>query len=102
MEAQMPKRKTRSEPARLPETTAAELDLHAHTVEEAVLKLEGFLYESYRRRLDRVRVIHGKGTGTLKLEVRRYLSRHSLVASYTDADYWHGGAGATDVELSRR
>jgi len=99
----MPKKKARAAPARQADfTTVAELDLHAHTVEEAIVKLDVFLYESYRRRLDRVRVIHGKGTGTLKLEVRRYLSRHSLVISYADADRWHGGEGATDVELSRK
>ena len=98
----MPKKKARESPQRPVSCTIAELDLHAHTVEEAISRLDVFLYDSYSRRLDRVRIIHGKGTGTLKLEVRRYLSRHSLVVSCADADRWHGGAGATDVEFSRK
>ena len=78
----------------------AELDLHARTVEEAIPMVENFLNEAYQRGLRRVRIIHGKGTGTLKLEVDRFLARSSLVASRRPADRFHGGSGATEVELS--
>jgi DNA-nicking Smr family endonuclease len=79
-----------------------ELDLHHLTVDEALPKLEGFLYDAYRAGLFRVWIVHGKGTGTLRREVARYLSSHSLVKSYCEADRWHGGLGATEVELSAR
>ncbi|MGA3094530.1 MAG: Smr/MutS family protein [Dehalococcoidales bacterium] len=81
---------------------AAELDLHARTVEEAIPLVEEFLHDAYARGWQRVRIIHGKGTGTLRLEVDRYLSRNSLVARHSPADRFHGGSGATEVELSRR
>jgi DNA mismatch repair protein MutS2 len=81
---------------------AAELDLHARTVEEAIPLVEEFLHDAYARGWGRVRIVHGKGTGTLRLEVDRYLSRNSLVARHSPADRFHGGSGATDVELSRR
>ena len=81
---------------------AAELDLHARTVEEAIPLVEEFLHDAYLRGWQRVRIVHGKGTGTLRLEVDRYLSRNSLVARYHPADRFHGGSGATEVELSRR
>ena len=81
---------------------AAELDLHARTVEEAIPLVEEFLHDAYARGWQRVRIVHGKGTGTLRLEVDRYLSRNSLVARYRPADRFHGGSGATEVELSRR
>ncbi|MGD1041425.1 MAG: Smr/MutS family protein [Dehalococcoidales bacterium] len=45
-------------------------------------------------------VVHGKGTGVLRMEMRRYLSRHPLVRSLRPADPQHGGAGATQVELN--
>ena len=80
----------------------AELDLHARTVEEAIPLVERFLDAAYQRGLHSVRVIHGKGTGTLKLEVDRFLARNSLVARRRPADRFHGGSGATEVELSRR
>jgi DNA-nicking Smr family endonuclease len=81
---------------------AAELDLHARTVEEAIPLVEEFLHGAYAQGWQRVRIIHGKGTGTLRLEVDRYLSHSSLVARHTQADRFHGGSGATEVELSRR
>jgi len=80
---------------------AAELDLHARTVEEAIPLVEEFLNDAYARGWQRVRIVHGKGTGTLRLEVDRYLSRSSLVARHGPADRFHGGSGATEVELSR-
>jgi DNA mismatch repair protein MutS2 len=80
----------------------AELDLHARTVEEAIPLVDNFLNEAYLGGLQRVRIIHGKGTGTLKLDVDRFLARNSLVAGRRPADRFHGGDGATEVELSRR
>ncbi|MCL2679605.1 MAG: Smr/MutS family protein [Dehalococcoidia bacterium] len=77
----------------------SELDLHARTVEEAVPMVGEFLRDACSRGWRKVRIIHGKGTGTLRLEVDRYLSRSSLVARYYPADRFHGGSGATDVEL---
>ncbi len=76
---------------------APELDLHARTVEEAIPRLETFLHDAYAAGWHTVMIVHGKGTGTLRLEVRRYLSRHPLVFRYAEADRFHGGAGATQV-----
>jgi dsDNA-specific endonuclease/ATPase MutS2 len=79
--------------------TPIELDLHGNLVEEAIPKIEDFLYNAYKAGFDRVWIIHGKGTGVLKLEVSRLLSRHSLVRSFYNADKYHGGEGATQVNL---
>jgi len=77
-----------------------ELDLHGLTVDEALPRLEQFLYTAFRAGLHRVWVIHGKGTGVLRREMRRYLSKHPLVRSFSAADGAHGGIGATEVFLS--
>jgi DNA mismatch repair protein MutS2 len=77
-----------------------ELDLHALTVEQAISRLDDFLYEAYAAGWGQVRIIHGKGTGVLKLETRRYLAHHSLVRRCNDADSFHGGSGATEVWLT--
>ena len=76
---------------------APEIDLHALTVDEAILKLERFLREAHAAGWHQVMVIHGKGTGVLRQEVRRYLGRHSLVYHFGEADRFHGGSGATQV-----
>lgn len=77
-----------------------EIDLHRLTVDEAIPKLDNFLHEAFRAGLYRVWVIHGKGSGILRQEVGRYLSKHPLVRAYQLADRYHGGIGATQVELS--
>ncbi len=77
-----------------------EIDLHALTVDEAALKLDDFLHEAYMSGLYEVRVIHGKGTGVLRIEVGRQLARHPLVQSYRRGGRGEGGDGATIVRLS--
>ncbi len=79
---------------------AEEIDLHGLTVDEAVPRLEEFLYAAYRAGHHRVWVIHGRGTGVLKQEVGRYLAGNSLVRGHRQADGAHGGVGATEVDLS--
>ena len=77
-----------------------EIDLHRLTVDEAVPKLDEFLYKAYQSGHIRVWVVHGKGTGILRQEMRRYLAKHPLVRAQRPADPQRGGAGATQVELS--
>ena len=52
--------------------------------------------------LYQVRVIHGKGTGTIRRVARAKLAKHPLVQSYRPGEYGEGGAGVTVVELARR
>jgi len=79
-----------------------ELDLHQLTVDEALLKVDEFLHDNYRAGLHFVRIVHGKGSGTLRQEVSRFLSGHPLVKSFHAADRFHGGIGATEIELIDR
>lgn len=78
-----------------------EVDLHRLTVEEALPKLDKYLYDAFMAGFYQVRVVHGKGTGTLRQAVRRQLAQHPLVQSYRPGGYGEGGAdGVTIVELS--
>jgi DNA mismatch repair protein MutS2 len=85
-------------PARGP-SPGLQLDLRGLTGEEALERLERYLDEAGRAELPWVRVVHGKGTGTLRREVRRYLHTHPLVVSYEAAAEGEGGEGATVVHL---
>jgi DNA mismatch repair protein MutS2 len=71
-------------------------------VEEAIPRLEKYLNDAYLARLPPVRIIHGKGTGTLRRAVREHLEGHPLVASYRPGDQHEGGDGVTVVELVSR
>ncbi len=77
-----------------------EIDLHRLTVDEAIPKLDDFLHAAFQAGLYRVWVVHGKGSGILRREVGRHLSDHPLVRFHGPADRYHGGIGATQVELS--
>jgi DNA mismatch repair protein MutS2 len=85
-----------SRPAR--QAAKTEIDLRGQRVEEALDRVEGLLNEASTDRLNRVRIIHGKGTGALRKAIREYLSGHPLVAS-VGPDEGPAGDGVTVVEL---
>ena len=49
-----------------------------------------------------MKIIHGKGTGALRLTVRRELARHAIVKSFRPGENWEGGEGVTIVEFSEK
>jgi len=83
-----------------PASPLSEVHLRRLTIDEALLKLDQFLNDAFMAGLYQVRVVHGKGTGTLRQAVREELSRHSLVKSYRPGGYGEGGDGVTMVELA--
>ncbi len=81
------------------EPVTDEVRLRHLTVDEALLKLDQYLNDAMLAGLYRVRVIHGKGSGTIRQVARRQLAHHPLVKSYRPGGYGEGGAGVTIVEL---
>ena len=79
-----------------------EVMLRQLTVDEALIKLDKYLHDAFMAGLWQVRVVHGKGTGTLRRVVKETLARHPLVQSYRLGVYGEGGDGVTIVELARR
>jgi DNA mismatch repair protein MutS2 len=79
-----------------------ELFLRRLTVEEALWRLDQYLYDAFMAGLSSVRIVHGKGTGKLRRAVHQSLARHPLVKSYRLGDYGEGDYGVTIVELTSR
>jgi len=77
-----------------------EIELRGQTIDEAMPTVEQYVDEAFRGGLARVRIIHGKGTGTLRRQVRDFLSKHPLVKSYEQARPEEGGEGVTIVHLA--
>jgi DNA mismatch repair protein MutS2 len=77
-----------------------ELYLRRLTVDEALFRLDRYLNDAFVAGLPIVRLIHGKGTGTLRQAVREELKNHPLVKSFRPAEREEGGDGATIVELA--
>lgn len=76
-----------------------EVHLRRLTVDEALVKLDKYLHDAFMDGLCWVKVIHGKGTGTLRQVVREQLAKHPLVKSYRPGEYGEGGDGVSIVEL---
>ena len=77
-----------------------ELDLRGQRVEEALPELDKYLDSAYLAGLPYVRIIHGKGTGTLRKVVREALAENPLVASYRSGEREEGGDGVTIAKLA--
>jgi DNA-nicking Smr family endonuclease len=75
------------------------LDLHTFSPGDVPELLEDYFDECLKAGIFSVRLIHGKGSGTLKKRVHALLQRNSLVAAFKDAPPDAGGWGATLVEL---
>jgi dsDNA-specific endonuclease/ATPase MutS2 len=78
-----------------------ELDLHTFLPKECADVVEEYLHAAQERGMTLVRIIHGKGTGTLRRIVHGVLDTHPAVARYQLAG-GSGGWGATVVELRPR
>lgn len=76
-----------------------QIDLRGQRVEDALDRLENYLDRASLAALPWVRIVHGKGTGKLRTEVRRFISAHPLVTSYQSAPRNEGGEGATIAHL---
>ena len=76
-----------------------EIDLHGMMVEDAIARVSVAINEAVKRREVRIRINHGKGTGTLRHEVRAMLRAHPSVRGYRPAPNETGGDGVTEVDL---
>jgi dsDNA-specific endonuclease/ATPase MutS2 len=85
------------EPVRLP--IDGVLDLHAFSPKDVKDLVTEYIEECLRRGITDLRIIHGKGTGTLKETVRAVLEKNPHVAGFKDAGMGGGGWGATEVRL---
>jgi dsDNA-specific endonuclease/ATPase MutS2 len=95
-----------SSPAAEPDATAIPIDgvLDLHTVAFGEVKavVVAYVEECARLGIFELRIIHGKGTGSLRRTVHAALARLPVVKEFTTADALAGGWGATVVTLHRR
>lgn len=76
-----------------------ELLLIGQQVEPALESLDAYLDRALAAGHERVRVVHGHGSGRLRRAVREHLRSHPAVAGFDPAPPSAGGDGATEVVL---
>ena len=79
---------------------ASEIDLRGMDSVEAICVLDRYLDEAMRSNLSSVRIIHGKGTGTLRAAVQQSLRKNKFIKSFRLGVYGEGEDGVTIAELS--
>ncbi len=77
----------------------SELHLRGLRVDAALYELDRYLDQASVARHERIRIVHGKGTGAVRTAVHERLKEHPLVKSFRLADVGDGDAGVTIVEL---
>jgi DNA mismatch repair protein MutS2 len=75
------------------------LDIRGEKPEEAEFEVIKFVDDSYMSGHQRIEILHGKGTGTLKKTVRDILKKHDKVKDFYFAPIEAGGEGVTIIEL---
>lgn len=78
------------------------VDIHGMTVDEMLPIVQQFIDRAYRSELSTVTIVHGHGTGTLRREVRRFLSTLPIVQRFQNGQDYEGGGGVTVVQLTSR
>lgn len=87
------------EEAPVPLPITGELDLHTFRPSDLGELIPAYLAECAAHRIREVRIVHGKGTGTLRTTVHALLKRSPLVLSFRSGDEHSGSWGATIATL---
>ncbi len=80
-------------------TVLLETDVRGMALDEALAAVDTYLDEATMAGLQEVSVIHGKGTGVLRMGIQRHLKGHMHVKTYRDGVYGEGEQGVTVVKL---
>lgn len=78
-----------------------EKDVRGQHVEEAILEIDKYIDDVMASSLEKVTIIHGKGTGLLRKGLHDYFKHHPFVKSFQLAPPNQGGSGATVIEVKK-
>lgn len=82
-----------------PKKVNTEINVIGLNIEEANYLVDKFLDNASIARLEFVRIVHGKGSGTLGKGIQSYLKKHPHVKSFRYGTFGEGEMGVTVVEL---
>lgn len=77
------------------------IDVRGMRAAEALEQVQDFIDDALMVGVSEVRILHGKGTGALMTEIRRYLKSVPLVESASDEHIELGGSGITVVKFEQ-
>ena len=81
------------------DTFSSKLDVRGMRYEEVLATTEAFIDRALMANANQLRIVHGKGTGTLKRAVRQKLAEYNHSFTLSTPPREAGGDGVTIVEL---
>ncbi len=75
------------------------IDIRGMRLDEAIDVVTRFIDDALMVGMNQVSILHGKGNGVLREEIRKYLKITPGVSSFHDEEIQHGGTGITIVLL---
>nr|WP_072514424.1 endonuclease MutS2 [Ndongobacter massiliensis] len=82
------------------QTLPTQLDVRGERLEAALDAVDRYLDDAVLCGLKQVRILHGKGTGALRMGIAEFLAHDRRVKKAQEADIKEGGAGVTVVEFA--
>lgn len=80
-------------------TATTEINVIGYNVDEAIFAIDKYLDDCALAKLSTIRIVHGKGTGTLRKGIHTFLKTNSHVKSFRLGTFGEGEMGVTVVEL---
>jgi len=80
---------------------SSEINVIGLNVDEAVSIIDKYLDDCYLSSLDKVRIVHGKGTGKLRTGIHTYLKTHPHIKSFRLGTFGEGEMGVTVIEFKK-
>ncbi len=77
----------------------ADIDIRGYRTDEAIEAVQDLVEEALMIGIGRIRILHGKGNGILRQEIRTFLKTMPFVKSFADEHIEFGGSGITIIEV---
>jgi len=77
----------------------SEIDIRGKRSNEALPLVMEFVEQAIVLGINQIQILHGKGDGILRSQIRTYLKTVNVIQSFSDAPVEMGGAGITIIEI---
>jgi DNA mismatch repair protein MutS2 len=78
-----------------------EIDLRGKIADDAIQELEKYLDQALISNWQEIRIIHGKGTGTLRQRIHLFLKKDKGIKSFRLGKFGEGDTGVTIIEMKK-
>ena len=82
------------------QSVSTRLDIRGKRADEALAEIVPFVDRALAAGVERIEVLHGKGTGALRSVLHDFLSTVDGISRFDEAPIMEGGAGVTHIHFA--